>query len=144
MTITSAMCTSFKRELGLALHNFSAGTGSVFKIALYTSSASLDESTTAYTTTGEVVGTGYTAGGQILTNVTPTSAGTTAIYDFQDPVWVASTITAAGALIYNSTNDNRAVCVLAFGVNKSSVNSVFSIVFPTPDATNALLRITAP
>lgn len=144
MAITSTLCTSFKKELGEALHDFTAGSGHVFKLALYTSAATLDASTTAYTATNEVVGTGYSAGGTALTNVTPTTSGTTAIYDFQDVTWPNSTITAAGALIYNSTNGNRAVCAIDFGGEKTSVSSTFAVIFPTPDATNAIIRITAP
>lgn len=128
----------------MALHNFTAGTGHVFKIALYTSTATLGASTTVYSATNEVVGSGYTAGGTVLTNVTPTTSGTTAIYDFLDATWPNSTITAAGALIYNSTNDNRAVCALDFGGTKNSINSTFAVVFPTPDLNNAVIRITAP
>lgn len=144
MAITSTLCTSFKKELGEALHDFTAGSGHVFKLALYTSAATLDATTTAYTATNEVVGTGYSAGGTALTNVTPTTSGTTAIYDFQDVTWPNSTITAAGALIYNSTNGNRAVCAIDFGGEKTSVSSTFAVIFPTPDATNAIIRITAP
>lgn len=144
MAITSTLCTSFKKELGEALHDFTAGSGHVFKLALYTSAATLDATTTAYSATNEIVGTGYTAGGSALTNVTPTTSGTTAIYDFQDVTWPNSTITAAGALIYNSTNGNRAVCAIDFGGEKTSVSSTFAVIFPTPDATNAIIRITAP
>lgn len=135
------MCTSFKVELMQALHNFTASTGNTFKIALYTNSASFTAATTAYTATNEVTGTGYTAGGNTLTNVTPTSSGTTAFTDFADTTWSSSTITARGALIYNSTNSNRAVCVLDFGSDKSSSAGDFTIVFPTADATNAIIRI---
>lgn len=144
MAITSTLCTSFKKELGEALHDFTAGSGHVFKLALYTSAATLDATTTAYSATNEVVGTGYSAGGTALTNVTPTTSGTTAIYDFQDVTWPNSTITAAGALIYNSTNGNKAVCAIDFGGEKTSVSSTFAVIFPTPDATNAIIRITAP
>jgi hypothetical protein len=139
--ITQALCTSFKQELMQALHDFTASTGNVFKIALYTSAATLGAATTAYSSTNEVSGTGYTAGGAALTNVTPTTSGTTAYTDFADVSWASSTITARGALIYNSTNANRAVCVLDFGADKSSSNGTFTVVFPTPDATNAIIRI---
>lgn len=142
MAITNAMCTSFKSELMQALHNFTNGTGNTFKIALYTSSATLGATTTAYTATNEVAnGNGYTTGGNTLTNVTPTTSGTTAFTDFADSTWTSSTITANGALIYNSTNSNRAVCALAFGTDYSSSNGNFTVVFPTADATNAIIRI---
>jgi hypothetical protein len=141
MAISQAMCTSFKVELLQGVHNFTASTGDTFKIALYTSSATLGASTTAYTTSNEVVGTGYTAGGNTLTNVTPTSSGTTAFTDFADTTWSTATITARGALIYNSTDSNKAVCVLDFGSDKTSTAGDFQIVFPTADATNAIIRI---
>jgi hypothetical protein len=141
MAISQAMCTSFKVELLTATHNFTASTGDVFKIALYTSSASLDATTTAYTTSNEVVGTGYTAGGNTLTNVTPTSSGTTALTDFADTTWSTATITARGAMIYNSSKSNKAVCILDFGSDKTSTAGNFTIVFPVPDASNAIIRI---
>jgi len=142
MAISQAMCTSFKQELMQALHNFTASTGNTFKIALYTSSATLGASTTAYTTSNEVASTGnYTAGGNTLTNVTPTTSGTTAFTDFADTTWSSATITANGALIYNSTNADRAVAVLAFGGDKTSTNGDFTVVFPTADASNAIIRI---
>jgi len=141
MAISQAMCTSFKVELMTATHNFTTSTGNTFKIALYTSSATLDASTTAYTTSNEVVGTGYTAGGNTLTNVTPTSSGTTAFTDFADTTWSTATITARGALIYNSSASNKSVCVLDFGSDKTSTAGNFTIVFPTADASNAIIRI---
>jgi hypothetical protein len=141
MAISQAMCTSFKVELLTATHNFTASTGDVFKIALYTSSASLDATTTAYTTSNEVVGTGYTAGGNTLTNVTPTASGTTALTDFADTTWSTATITARGAMIYNSSKSNKAVCILDFGSDKTSTAGNFTIVFPAPDASNAIIRI---
>jgi hypothetical protein len=141
MPISQAMCTSFKVELLTATHNFTASTGDTFKIALYTSSATLGASTTVYSTSDEVVGTGYTAGGNTLTNITPTSSGTTAFTDFADTTWSTATITARGALIYNSSKANRSVCVLDFGSDKTSTAGNFSIVFPTADASNALIRI---
>jgi hypothetical protein len=142
MPITQAMATSFKQELLQALHDFDNPGGNTFKIALYTSSATLGASTTAYTTSNEVAATGnYTAGGNTLTSVTPTSSGTTAFTDFADTTWSSATITANGALIYNSTNSNRAVAVLAFGGDKTSTNGDFTIVFPTADASNAIIRI---
>lgn len=141
MAISQAMCTSFKVELLTATHNFTASTGDVFKIALYTSSASLDATTTVYTTSNEVVGTGYTAGGNTLTNVTPTASGTTALTDFADTTWSTATITARGAMIYNSSKSNKAVCILDFGSDKTSTAGNFTIVFPAPDASNAIIRI---
>ena len=148
MAITQAMCTSFKTELLQGVHNFyngsgggSAGTGATFKIALYTSSATLGAATTAYATTNETTGTAYNAGGNSLTNVTPTTSGTTAFTDFADTTWSTSTITARGALIYNSTQSNKAVAVLDFGSDKSSSSGDFTIQFPTADSSNAIIRI---
>lgn len=141
MAITQAMCTSFKKEILTATHDFTATTGDTFKIALFTSSATLSASTTAYSTTNEVSGTGYTAGGASLTSVTPTTSGTTALCDFADVTWSTSTITANGALIYNSSKSNKAVVVLAFGADKSSSAGDFTITFPTADASNAIIRI---
>jgi hypothetical protein len=141
MPITQAMCTSFKQELMQALHDFDNPGGNSFKIAMYTSSATLGASTTAYTATNEVTGTNYTAGGNTLSAVTPTSSGTTAFTDFADTTWTSATITANGALIYNNTNSNRAVAVLAFGGDKTSTNGDFTIVFPAADASNAIIRI---
>lgn len=141
MAITQAMCTSFKQELLTATHDFTNSTGSTFKVALYTSSATLGASTTAYSATNEVSGTGYTAGGNTLTNVTPTSSGTTAFTDFADTTWSSATITARGALIYNSSASNAAVVVLDFGADKTSTAGDFTIQFPTADASNAIIRI---
>jgi hypothetical protein len=142
MAITQAMCTSFKVELMQALHNFTASTGNSFQIALYTSSANLDATTTAYTTSNEVAGgSGYTAGGNPLTNITPTSSSTTAFTDFADTTWTAATITARGALVYNSTNSNRSVIVLDFGSDKTSTSGDFTIQFPVAAASTAIIRI---
>jgi hypothetical protein len=141
MAITTAMCTSFKKEVLEALHDFNTTSGSTFKIALYTSSANLGASTTAYSTTNEVVGTGYTAGGVTLTNIDPTTSGTTGFVDFADVTLTNASITAAGALIYNSSQSNRAVAVLSFGGDKTSTNGDFVIQFPTADASNAIIRI---
>lgn len=141
MAITQAVATSFKQELMVGTHNFTLSTGNVFKIALYTSSATMSASTTAYSATNEVSGTGYTAAGNTLTNVTPTTSGTTAFTDFADTTWSTATITARGALIYNSTNSNKAVVVLDFGSDKTSTAGDFTIVFPTADASNAIIRI---
>lgn len=142
MAISQAMCTSFKVELLTATHNFTNSTGDVFKIALYTSSATLGATTTAYSSTNEVTGTGYTAGGNTLTNVTPTSSGTTAYTDFADTTWSTATITANGALIYNSSKSDKAVAVLAFGSDKTSTAGDFTIQFPVADASNAIIRLT--
>lgn len=142
MAITNAMCTSFKAELMQALHNFTASTGNTFKLALYTSSATLGASTTAYSSTNEVPASGsYSAGGGTLTNITPTTSGTTGFTDFADLTFTSATITARGALIYNSTNSNRAVCALDFGADKTSTAGDFVIIFPTADASNAIIRI---
>ncbi len=141
MAISTAMCTSFKQELLVGTHNFTASSGNTFKLALYTSSASLGASTTAYTTSNEASGTGYTAAGAALTSVTPTTSGTTAFCDFADLTFSSSTITANGALIYNDTQSDKAVCTLAFGGDKTSTSGDFTISFPTADASNAIIRI---
>jgi len=142
------MCTSFKKELLYGVHDFDASSGDTFKIALYTNSATLNASTTAYANTNEVSGTNYSAGGQALTPVDPTSSGTTALTDFTDETWSSATITARGALIYNTTPNttsisltNPAVIVLDFGGDKTSTNGNFTVVFPTADASNAIIRI---
>lgn len=141
MSISQAMATSFKKELLEGVHNFSASGGDTFKLALYTGSASLDASTQAYITPNEVTGSGYSATGSALTNVAPTSSGTTAFTDFNDLTFASSTITARAALIYNSSDSNKAVCVLDFGSDKTSTNGDFTIQFPTADASNAIIRI---
>jgi hypothetical protein len=141
MAITQAMCTSFKQELMTATHDFTNSTGDTFKVALYTSSATLSSGTTAYTTSNEVVGSGYTAGGNTLTSVTPTTSGTTAFVDFADTTWSSATITARGALIYNSSKSDKAVVVLDFGADKTSTTGDFVIQFPTADASSAIIRI---
>ena len=146
MAISQAMCTSFKQQLLQGQHNFTASTGHTFKLALFTSAATLGASTTDYSTTNEAVGSGYTAGGGTLTNVTPTTSGTTAFTDFADLTFSSATITANGALIYNTTTDGGtgttdAVVVLAFGGDKTSTNGDFTIQFPTADAANAIIRI---
>ena len=136
------MCTSFKKELLDALHNFQLSGGDTFKIALYTNSAAFTAATTAYTATNEVSGTNYVAGGNTLTRIDPTSSGTTAFTDFADTTWASSTITARGAMIYNDTAaGNPAVVILDFGSDKTSTAGDFTIVFPTADATNAVIRI---
>ena len=148
MAITQAMCTSFKVEILNGVHAFGttvarAGTtADTFKMALYTDSASLDATTTAYETGGETSGTGYTAGGQNLAAVAPTSSGTTAYLDFADETWTNATITARGAMIYNQTQGNKAVAVLDFGGNKTSTAGDFTVVFPNADASTAIIRIT--
>lgn len=149
MAISQAMCTSFKVELLDGIHAFgttvvrAATTADTFKIALYTSSATLSAATTAYTTSNECPSTGnYSAGGNTLTvSQVPTSTGTTAFLDFSDTTWSNATITANGALIYNSTQSNKAVAVLAFGGDKTSTAGDFTIIFPTADASNAIIRI---
>ena len=150
MAISQAMVTSFKVEILDGIHNFGTGVvrastaADTFKIALYTSSATLSASTTAYTTTDEVSssGTNYTAGGQTLTiSQVPTSTGTTAWLDFADVTWASATITANGALIYNETQSNKAVAVLAFGGDKTSTAGDFTIQFPAATSTTAILRI---
>lgn len=148
MAISQAMATSFKVEILDGIHNFGVGVvrastaADTFKIALYTSSATLGATTTAYTTSNEVTGTNYTAGGNTLTiSQVPTSTSTTAWLDFADTTWSSATITANGALIYNSTQGNRAVAVLAFGGDKTSTAGDFTIVFPAADSSNAIIRI---
>lgn len=146
MAITSAICTSFKKELLERKHDFNATSGHSFKIALYTSTATLGAATTDYSATNEVVGTGYTAGGTALTNIDPAISGTTAFIDFADATWPSATITAAGALIYNTTSDGGtgttdAVAVISFGGDKTSTNGDFVVQFPVADASNAIVRI---
>lgn len=141
MAISTAFCTSFKQGLMQGLHDFDNPGGNTFKIALYTSSATLGASTTAYSATNEVTGTNYTAGGNTLTSVSPTTSGTTAYVDFADTTWANSTITANGALIYNANSSNASCVVLAFGSDKSSSNGDFTIVFPTANSTDAIIRI---
>ena len=156
MAITQAMCTSFKAELMLAVHDFRDTGGDTFKLALYTSSASIDANTTAYTASGESSGTNYTAGGQALTNSGVTATNTnanagTGFTDFADETFSNVTVTARGALIYNSTPSangtantaltNAAVCVLDFGADKTSTDGDFTVIFPTADASNAIIRI---
>ena len=140
------MCTSFKQELLTGSHDFTNG-NDVFKLALYDNSASFDATTTAYTSSNEVSNSGsYAAGGGALTNVTPTTSGTTALTDFADKTYTSATITARGALIYNTTTGagsgtTDTVVVLDFGSNKSSTSGDFQIVFPTADASSAIIRI---
>lgn len=133
------VCTSFKEEILEGVHDFTSHT---FKLALYTSSATIDATTTAYSTTNEVSGTGYSAGGATLTATNPTTSGTTAFVDFADVAFSNSTITARGCLIYNSSASNKAVAVFDFGADQASSSSTFTIQFPTADASNAIVRIT--
>jgi len=141
MAIIQTLTTSFKVELAQGLHNFTASTGDVFKMALYTANADLGASTTAYTAAGESSGINYTAGGIALTNITPTFQGTTAYWTFDTATFTNVTLTTNGALIYNSTNGNRSVAVLNFGVNITKSGQNLVITFPAADATNAVLRI---
>ena len=142
MAITQAMCTSFKKELMEAKHNFLLSGGNTFKIALYTSSATLSAATTAYSATNEVSGTNYSAAGNTLTRVDPSSSGTTGFTDFADTTWASSTITARGAVIYNDTaSGDPSVIVLNFGADKSSSAGDFTITFPTADASDAIISI---
>lgn len=135
------MCTSFKAEVAQGVHNFTLGTGNVFYIALYTSNATLGAETTVYTATGESSGTNYTAGGIALTNITPTTSGTVAYWSFQPATFSNVTLTCSGALIYNYTNGNKAVCVLNFGQTITKTASDLVITFPVASATDAVLRI---
>ena len=144
MAITSAICTSFKVELLKGVHNFTATTGNTFKIALYDSDATLGASTTAFSTSEEIThtsGTAYTSGGATLTSVTPVASSTTAVCDFDDVSFTSASFTANGALIYNSSASNVAVCAIAFGSDKTATNGTFTIQFPTADATNAIIRL---
>ena len=136
------MCTSFKKELLEAKHNFLNSGGSTFNLALYTNSASFTAATTAYTTSNEVSGTGYTAKGAALTRVDPTTSSTTALTDFSDLTFSTATVTARGALIFNdSASGDPSVIVLDFGGDKTSTAGDFTVVFPTADASNAIIRI---
>ncbi len=142
MAITQAVCTSFKQEILVEGHDFTASTGDTFKIALYSSSATLSASTTAYSSDDEVSNSGtYSAGGGSLTSVTPTTSGTTALCDFANISFTSATITARGALIYNSSASNKAVVVLDFGGDKTSTSGTFTIAFPAADSSNAILRL---
>jgi len=145
MAITSAICTSFKQQILVGTHDFTATTGDTFKLALYTSSATLGAATTAYSDTNEITndaGSAYVAGGQALTSVTPTTSGTTAFCDFDDISWTSASFTANGCLIYNDTAaGDPAVCAIAFGSDKTATNGTFTIQFPTADASNAIIRL---
>ena len=145
MAITSAICNSFKAEVLQALHNFTASSGNSFKLALYTSSATLNKSTTAYSSSNEISntsGSAYTAGGKALTSVTPALSTDTACCDFSDISWTSASFTANGCLIFNdSATGDPAVCAIAFGGDKVVTNGTFTIEFPAADASNAILRI---
>ena len=144
MAISSAICTSFKQEILVGTHDLTASSGDTFKIALYTSDASLGAGTTAFSTSNEISntsGSAYSSGGATLTSVTPTTSGTTAICDFADVSFTSASFTANGALIYNSSQSNKAVAVIAFGGDKTVSSGTFTIQFPTADASNAIIRI---
>jgi len=141
MAITSTLTTSFKKELLEAKHNFLASGGNSFKLALYTSSATLGAATTAYSSTNEASGTNYSAGGAALTNINPTSSGTTGFTDFADLTFSNATVTARGCLIYNDTNSDSAVASIDFGGDKTSTAGDFTIVFPAAAADTAIIRI---
>ena len=142
MAITQAVANSFKGELLQGTHNFTLSTGNVFKLALYTSAATLSSATTVYTSTNEVVNTGqYVTGGGVLTNVSPLVSGGIAFIDFADISFTGVTLTAAGALIYNTSQSNKAVCVLDFGADKTATSGTFTIQFPADTTAAAILRI---
>jgi len=145
MAITSAICNSFKNEILTAVHNFTASTGNTFKIALFTSSATLSASTTAYSSSNEITnssGTAYTAGGKALTSVTPSLDSSTACCDFDDISWTSASFTANGCLIYNDTaSGDPSVCAVAFGGDKAVSSGTFTIQFPAKAATTAIVRI---
>jgi len=142
MAITSAICNSFKTEILTGVHNFTAGTGDTFNLALYTSSASLGASTTAYTASNEVSGSGYTAKGNALTSVTPALDSSTAVCDFADTSFTSASFTARGCLIFNdSATSDPAVCAIDFGSDKTVTSGTFTIQFPAADASNAIIRI---
>ena len=138
MAITQCMVTSFKADILGGVQDLDTD---VIKIALYTASATLDATTTAYTTSNEVVGAGYTAGGNTLAGATISTSGTTAFVDFSDTSWTTATITARGALIYNSSKSNKAIAVLDFGADKTSTAGTFTVQFPANTASDAIVRI---
>ena len=144
MAIASAICNSFKQEILVGTHNFTASSGNSFKLAMYTSSASMGASTTAYSTSNEISntsGSAYTAGGKALTSVTPVLDGSTAVCDFADISFTSASFTANGCLIYNDTQSDKACAVVAFGGDKTVSSGTFTIQFPTADASNAIIRI---
>jgi hypothetical protein len=138
MAISQALCTSFKSDLLGGVHDLDTH---VLKMALFTSSATLDATTTAYSTSNEVTGTGYSAGGETIANVSISTDGTTAYIDCDDVTWSSATITANGALIYNSSASNKAIAVLAFGGDKTSTNGDFTVQMPAPGGSTAIIRI---
>ena len=144
MAISSAVCNSFKQEILVGTHNFTASSGNSFKLAMYTSSASMGASTTAYSTSNEISntsGSAYTAGGKALTSVTPVLDGSTAVCDFADISFTSASFTANGCLIYNDTQSDKAVCVVAFGGDKTVSSGTFTIQFPAAAASTAIVRI---
>jgi hypothetical protein len=144
MTIASAVCNTFKQEILVGTHNFTASSGNSFKLALYTSSASLGAGTTAYATTNEISntsGSAYAAGGKTIVSVTPALDGSVACCDFADISFTSASFTANGCLIYNDTQADKAVCVVAFGGDKTVSSGTFTIQFPAADASNAIVRI---
>ena len=144
MTISSAVCNSFKQEILVGTHNFTASSGNAFKLALYTSSASLGAGTTAYSDTNEITntsGSAYTAGGKTIVSVTPALSGSTAVCDFADISFTSASFTANGCLIYNDTQSDKACAVVAFGGDKTVSSGTFTIQFPAADASNAIIRI---
>lgn len=141
MAITTAVCSSLKPEYMTGVHNFTATTGDVIKAALYASAASLGATTTAYSATNEVSGTGYTAGGQTVTNTTPILSGTVAIMDFTDVIWTASSITARGCLFYNSSKSNKAIQVHDFGADYTSTAGPFTLTMPASGASTSIVRL---
>ena len=144
MTISSAVCNSFKQEILVGTHNFTASSGNAFKLAMYTSSASLGAGTTAYSSSNEIpntAGSAYSAGGKTIVSVTPALDGSTACCDFADISFTSASFTANGCLIYNDTQADKAVCVVAFGSDKTVSSGTFTIQFPAADASNAIVRI---
>jgi hypothetical protein len=144
MTISSAVCNSFKQEILVGTHNFTASSGNAFKLAMYTSSASLGAGTTAYASTNEIsntAGSAYSAGGKTIVSVTPVLDGTVAVCDFADISFTSASFTANGCLIYNDTQADKAVCVVAFGGDKTVSSGTFTIQFPAAAASTAIVRI---
>ena len=144
MAISSAICNTFKTEILTAVHNFTASSGNTFNLALYTSSASMGAGTTAYSSSNEISntsGSAYSAKGKALTSVTPVLDGSTAVCDFADISWTSASFTANGCLIFNDTQADKAVCVVAFGGDKTVSSGTFTIQFPAADASNAIVRI---
>ena len=144
MTISSAVCNSFKQEILVGTHNFTASSGNAFKLAMYTSSASLGAGTTAYASTNEIAntsGSAYSAGGKTIVSVTPALDGTVAVCDFADISFTSASFTANGCLIYNDTQADKAVCVVAFGGDKTVSSGTFTIQFPAAGASTAIVRI---